>query len=324
MKKIVIIFVLLILFSIGGVIYGVAVYKYKLFPYNVIKNIYYSSNPNIDLWSIGIYEGTTPFKLSDPINISNPVLTGKDVTDIDASFVADPFMIVDNNKSFLFFEAMNMNTGKGEIGYAESENLKDWEYKKIVIDEPFHLSYPYVFKYDDNYYLVPESSADLSVRLYKAIAFPDKWEYIGNLLSGHRYSDPSLVRYNNKWWLFVTPGIPGNDILNIYYSDSLLGEWKPHKLNPIIKFNSKIARGGGRIINMGDKIYRFTQDDSKGYGTQVFAFEITKLTESTYSEHIVSEEPIVKKSNKGWNATGMHHVDNHYIDNKWVASVDGR
>ncbi len=321
MKNKVTISFLLILFLLVGIIYGVIVSKYKIFPYYVIKNIYYASNANPGSWSIGIYEGSDPFTLNDPVNISNPVLTAKDVSDIDASFVADPFMIVENNKSFMFFEVMNINSGKGEIGYAESTNLKDWEYKKIVIDEPFHLSYPYVFKYDDTYYLIPESRDDLSVRLYKAISFPDKWEYVGNLLSGYRYSDPSLLRHNNKWWLFVATG---GDILNLYYSDKLLGEWKPHKLNPIVKFNSKIARPGGRIINIDDKIYRFPQDGSAGYGTQVFAFEITELTESTYSEHIVSEQPVIKKSNKGWNATGMHHVDIHYIENKWVAAVDGK
>ena len=321
---------LLILFIITliiGMFYGGAIVKYKIFPFGYIKkalNSKYNTLKTYGPWSIGIYKGTTPFNLADPEEISNPVLTAKDVTDINAVFVADPFIVSDNGKYFMFFEVMNRVTNKGDIGYAESENGIKWNYGKIILDEKFNLSYPYVFEWGNSYYMIPESGNDFSVRLYKAISFPEKWEYLGNLLSGYSTVDPSIFRYDNKWWMFVSAG--ENNVLNLYFSEDLLTGWKPHPMNPIVKFDSHISRPGGRVIVDNEKLYRLTQDDEPTYGLQVFAFEITELSEKSYKEKLVSKTPIVTKSGKygEWNARGMHQVDVHKLNNEWIAVVDGR
>jgi hypothetical protein len=36
---------------------------------------------------------------------------------------------------------------EGEIGLATSEDGLKWDYKQVVLNEPFHLSYPYVFEW---------------------------------------------------------------------------------------------------------------------------------------------------------------------------------
>jgi len=310
-----------------GVICGRLIHGDQVFPYGIINRANDTRIPKekdeaYGPWSIGIYEGSTPFNLADPDDISNPVLTGKDVMDGDASFVADPFMLFKNGKYSMFFEVFNREANQGDIGYAESTDGKQWEYRKVIIDETFHLSYPYVFEWEDDTYLIPESSMDLSVRLYKAVSFPEKWEYVGNLLSGSRYVDPSIFRHNDQWWLFVST--PECDVLNLYSSSELLGEWKPHPMNPIVECDKNIARPGGRVLTHNDRLYRVTQDDSPRYGTQVFAFEITELTEQSYAEILVSGPPLVTMTGKGWNAAGMHHVDLHQMGDKWMAVVDGR
>ena len=237
-------------------------------------------------------------------------------------FVADPFMVVENGRFYMFLEILNRETVQGDIGYAESENGVTWNYRKIIIDEAFHLSYPYVFKWEGNYYLIPESQRDLSIRLYRATSFPEKWEYVKNIFNGHHYKDPSIFRYKNKWWLFFS--VPGNDALNLYYSDELLGDWVPHPKNPIVKLNKHISRPGGRVIFYDGHIYRFAQDDDPRYGIQVFAFKVTELSETSYEELIVSEKPVVRMTGKGWNAMGMHHVDPHLVGDKWMVAVDGK
>ena len=55
---------LLIMTLVVGVIYGIAIHKYKLFPYGVLKIAYDYSKPAYGPWSIGIYEGSTPFDLA--------------------------------------------------------------------------------------------------------------------------------------------------------------------------------------------------------------------------------------------------------------------
>ena len=121
------------------------------------------------------------------------------------------------------------------------------------------MSYPHVFEWENEYYMIPESHQDYSVRLYKAKVFPDHWEYLGNILSGYQYVDPTIFRFSNKWWLFVTT--PENEVLNLYYSDELSQGWKPHSLNPVVKLNKHISRPAGRVIIYQDKLYRLAQDD---------------------------------------------------------------
>ena len=304
-----------------GICYGMLIYRNNFFPYTHIEKSYSTLTGTISPWTVGIYEGITPFDLRDPENIVNPVLTREDVSDVDALFIADPFLAIEDGKYAMFFEVLNKRTNQGDIGLAESIDGINWEYKKIIIDEPFHLSYPYIFRWNNDYYLIPESGEDLSIRLYKALSFPDKWEYIGNLLAGHNFLDPSIFRYRNKWWIFTASG---SGVLNLYYSDDLLKGWRPHPLNPIVKFDKNIARPAGRIFTYEDRLYRLAQDGIPRYGSRVFAFEITELSEDSYEEKLASEEPIVTFTGDGWNAGRMHHVDLHKIGNKWMGAVDGR
>ena len=324
MGKKIFVSIILVFIAIVSCIYGLLMAKNHIFPYSIIKHYYSSTPENITNWNwaIGIYTGTSPFHLSSPTNINNPILTAKDVTDIDAKFVADPFIVKTDSLFYMFFEVLNKINNQGDIGFAESLNGLKWKYKHIIIDESFHLSFPYVFKWDNDYYIMPESGEDLSVRLYKATDFPKKWEFKGDLIKGYHFADPQIIRYNNLWWLFVCTR--ENDNLNIYYSQNLMGPWKQHPKSPVIKNNPHIARGGGRILEYNQRLFRYTQDCFPTYGIQVYAFEITKLDTTSYEEKIVDNKAIIKASGAGWNKLGMHTIDPIYISaGKWLSTVDG-
>jgi hypothetical protein len=310
---------------ISGTILGIAFRTQLSFPYERCRarlRRFLHSGTDDTQWSIGLCHGSTPFELSEPKHDSNPILTPHDVTDIAAKSVADPFMVHENGTYTMFFEVMNRDTCRGAIGCATSADGKNWSYRKIVIDEPFHLSYPHVFEWNGDHYLIPESSEDLSVRLYKASSFPDSWEYLGNLLSGFPYVDPTIFQFRDKWWLFVSN--PNGDVTNLYYSESLLSGWSPHPKNPIVRFNPKTARPGGRVFSFDGKLFRLAQDGRSSYGFRTFALEITDISETSYEEKLLAKRPIVSAGNRSWNAAGMHHVDAQQIGDRWVAAVDGR
>ncbi|MFN6945463.1 MAG: hypothetical protein ACK4ND_10985 [Cytophagaceae bacterium] len=271
------------------------------------------------IWSIGIYTGPSPFDLTPPNNFENPVLTARDVKDVPAEFVADPFMVKENNTWYMFFEVLNKKTNQGDLGVALSKDGLNWTYKQIILDEPFHLSYPYVFKWGNDYYMIPESNQAFSIKLYKAINSPYKWTFVKNLIEGKNFSDNSIIFHNNKWWIFTSIK---NDTLRLYYSSDLLGPWTEHPKSPIINGNPSIARAGGRVILFNNQIIRFAQDDYPYYGKQVRAFKITELSTQSYKEEEIGL--ILKPLGSGWNAKGMHHIDPHQLDNgKWIACVDG-
>jgi hypothetical protein len=273
-------------------------------------------------WSIGFYEGESPLSFSPSEKISNPILTAKDVTDSLAEYVADPFMIYENSMWFMFFEVLNKETNQGDIAFASSMDAINWQYKQIILDEPFHLSYPYVFKKENNYYMIPETYQTNSIRLYRAIDFPENWEFSKTLISGKDFVDPSIFYYEDKWWLFAST--TQNDTLYLYYADTLMGPWTEHPESPVVSNDKNKARPAGRVVIYDDHIIRYAQDDYPTYGNQVYAFEVIHLTTSNYEEKEVEDNPIIKAGKARWNEKGMHHIDSYQIShNKWVACVDG-
>ena len=307
-----------------GIVYGIAFSKYHIFPFKQIKRlqIRLKNEPLNGPWSISLYSGTDAFQLSDAPGVSNPIMTWEDVNDIEAEFVADPFFVIEESKYYLFFEVFNRGTNLGDIAYATSNDGARWTYQKVIMDEGFHLSYPYVFKWEGDYYMIPETHEDLSVRLYRASSFPEKWEHLGNLMEGYHFTDASIFRYDDKWWMLVST--THNDVLNLYWSADLLTGWQAHPMNPIMKLDQHRSRPAGRVVVDGEKIYRFAQDDFPSYGIHVYAFEITELSETTFREKMVTESPFLGPTGVGWNAAGMHHIDLQKIGDRWLAVVDGR
>ena len=274
-------------------------------------------------WTIGIYRSNSPFHFNELQGWINPLFRAEDVNDVPAKFVADPFLVREGDIWNLFFEVYNNDTQQGDLAVATSKNTWIWDYQKVVLDEPFHLSYPYVFQADGEYYLIPESFEDNSIRLYKADEFPTKWSYVKTLVEGRDYVDNSIVFYNDTWWLFSS--VTDNDTLYLHYADSLMGPWKEHPQSPIVEGDVRKARPSGRMLIYDNKLYRFTMDIDPPVGThQVMAYEITEITPETYSEKLAQEAPIVMASGSGWNGQAMHQLDPVQVDsNSWIPSVDG-
>jgi hypothetical protein len=274
----------------------------------------------VSSWTIGIYAGPSPFQLSPPANLNNPVLTAAVVNDLNVDIVAHPFMIITDSLYYMFFTAKYSKTDMGGIGLAESKDGLKWKYKQIVLKEPFVLSYPYVFKWKNDYYMIPENHTEKSVRLYKAVDFPYKWKYEQDLLTGDTFISSTVVQYKDIWWMFTMRS--GNETLRLFYAFDLKGPWIEHPKSPIVKKDLKIARPGGRPFITDGILYRLGQDCYPTYGNQVHAFKITDISIKTYSEEMINT-PLVKRSLKGWNAEAMHHVDAHQTGkNKWIAVVD--
>ncbi|NLE02846.1 MAG: arabinan endo-1,5-alpha-L-arabinosidase, partial [Fibrobacter sp.] len=291
-------FIIMLISLIPAVsVYGI----YKLFPVRTKKE---------NVWGIGIYKGSSPLQIHPVDSIVCPVIKASDVTDVKASFVADPFLIKKDSVWYMFFEVFNTETGQGDIGCASSYDGKNWNYLKIVIDEKYHISYPFVFEYNKQIYLIPESAEGRKLCLYRAVEFPFKWENCSTLLHG-RFGDHALIRYNDIWWLFAGSEPKKHNSLKLFYSDDLFGEWKEHPMSPVVKNDARKARPGGRFLFVDGKLIRFTQNCSPTYGRELLAYQITRLTESDYSEQKLTNNPVLKNSGTGWNRHGMHHMDAH-------------
>lgn len=274
-------------------------------------------------WAIGIYHGSSPFLLSSPSTIVNPVLTAADVTDVPARFVADPFMVCRGGRWYMFFEVLNGASGHGDIGLAVSGDGTEWSYRGIVLDEPFHLSFPYVFAWNDTLYMVPESATAGAIRLYRAAAFPREWELVGELVQG-KLADSAVFHYRGAWWILSCGAPWTHDTLRLFHAPFLPGPYSEHPRSPIVAGNGRAARPAGRMIRAGGEWVRFAQDSDPTYGKAVHAFRITTLTHNDYAECRLDGNGVLRGGSARWNRHGMHHIDAHAQRNgTWIACVDG-
>jgi hypothetical protein len=272
-----------------------------------------------------MYSGVSPWQVAPLTSENLPVLTREAVSDVPAMFVADPFMLHLDRTWYMFFEVMNRHTRKGEIGLATSADGQHWWYRQIVLAEPFHLSYPYVFTWQGQHYMVPETYQAGAVRLYRAEPFPTCWRLVATLCQGPYLVDPSVFYYHGLWWLLLETSLTAkHDTLRLYHAAALLGPWQEHPQSPLIVGNGHIARPAGRVVCEQNTVLRYTQDCDPIYGAAVRAFAITTLTTRLYRECPCTPGPILSGSGAGWNADGMHHIDPHRLDNgRWLACVDG-
>ena len=270
-------------------------------------------------WSIGIYGGPDPLRLAPPPDLAQPVLGPDDVTDVEAQSVADPFLLRRQDGWHLFFELLDGATGRGAIGWADSDDGLRWRYRQVVLREPFHLSYPHVFEWDGEVFMTPETRQAASVRLYRADPFPHRWSFVSELLSGP-YADPTPVRHGGRWWLFAQRGL---DELCLATSDRLESGWSPHPQSPVVAGNRRRTRPGGRMIRHGGRWLRFAQDGLPWYGFRLRAFEVLELDPERYAEREVATSPPLRATGEGWNALGMHHLDAlPTAEGRWLAAVD--
>ena len=205
-------------------------------------------------------------------------------------FWADPHVITRDDKYFIFIEEYIYKKGKGHIALIEIDKQGNYQYKGKILEKSYHLSYPFVFEFNNNFYMIPESSSNKKIEIFKCVEFPNKWEFHGNLMSDIDAVDSTILFHNNKWWLFTgikeNDGASNSDELFLFYSqDPTSDQWIPHPQNPIIS-DVRRARPAGKIFSYQNKLYRPSQNGSYHYGYGININRIKKITEFEYEEEV--------------------------------------
>lgn len=207
-------------------------------------------------------------------------------------FWADPFIIYKEGVYYVFVEEYIYSKKKGHIAVMTIDRDGIVSVARTVLERPYHLSYPFTFNAGGEIYMVPETSGNRAIELYRCIGFPNEWTLERTLLKDVNAADTTILYYNNRYWLFtlIAPakGPVTRDELYIFHSTSLQSDtWIPHQKNPVIS-DVKRARSAGRIFNYGGKLYRPSQDCSLRYGYRILFNEIIVLTESEYQEQEIT------------------------------------
>lgn len=200
---------------------------------------------------------------------------------------ADPFIVQKQNRYYVFIEEKIYAAGLGHIACLTLDQEGNLLTNQVVLERPYHLSYPFVFEQRGETYMIPETAGNRTVELYRCVRFPDQWEFVGNLMTGIYAVDATLFEYENKFWLFANVKTEGGSSLNalhlFYADDPLSSKWTPHPRNPVVR-DLRSARPAGRIFSQDGKLIRPSQDSSRRYGYAIQFNRIVKLNENEYSE----------------------------------------
>jgi len=211
--------------------------------------------------------------------------------------ISDPFLLEFNKKNYCFFSQYDFKNKKSVICLHEilgSQILK----LGTILEENFSLSFPFVFKYNQKVYLLPNHNITSGIRIYECEEFPYKWQLKKILFKNIYLKNNLIFFYDNLWWLFSNVDVANNNDYNselfIFYSKEgpLTENWIPHTKNPIL-VDSNLAKNSGIIID-DNLIYRVVSRKEKAnIREEVSINKITFLDNKNYSE----EEYCIIKAN---------------------------
>jgi folate-dependent phosphoribosylglycinamide formyltransferase PurN len=228
------------------------------------------------------------------------------------TFWADPFPVKSDHGSYVFLEEWDKRRKKGRILLWE-----EGREPRMILEEPWHLSYPFLWKEKDQFYLIPESTEAGKLYRYEAKDFPQVWNPREEFFSAEAY-DPTIWKTDEGYWLFVNqkphPAASPFDELYLYFSETWENPvWKPHPQNPIVSDVRKSRPAGSLFVRNG-KLYRPAQDSELRYGHRIRIQEVIQLDKNTYRE----QEAYILNPPVNAGILGMHTInfteDSVYLD----------
>lgn len=222
-------------------------------------------------------------------------------------FWADPFLRVHGGRVYCFVEDYVYATNRAHISVLEITKA-DVRCLGVALQEPFHLSFPFLFEYGGHLYMCPETSESNQIRIYKCDEFPLRWSLDSVAIDGISAADSMFFEHRGRWWLLTSIDRSGlndhcSELCLFHAPDPLGGAWTPHPMNPLY-IDTDMGRNAGLIVDEG-RIYRAAQRQGfDQYGEGLALYEIVELDETRYSERKVTDirHDYLQRS------LGSHHI----------------
>jgi len=195
-------------------------------------------------------------------------------------FIADPFGLWRDGRLHVFVETYDYRVRVGAIEVLTYDGRFTLLDRAPVLNEPWHLSYPYVFEAEGETWMLPEAHRSNALTLYRAVDFPTRWEPAHRIVLDHVPVDATPIWYDGRWWLFYTSASREPDkmsALHVAFADRLAGPWTPHPMNPV-RVDAGSSRPGGTARIVDGQIVLPVQDCRSTYGGAIRPLRVTTLT----------------------------------------------
>ncbi len=214
---------------------------------------------------------------------------------------ADPIAFRLNDKTYVFMEIYDRVCDKGRIAVSVLGKKGELSKPQIILDEPFHMSFPLVFEYNNGVYMIPECCEENAIRIYKMESDVFHWKLYKCFNNIGKIVDASI--YINEQILLLASQVYVNPLLNIgkaYILSDDLSQIHEVALDELEKEPSYKIRNGGPIIDCGKAMYQIKQVSTPNqYGKYVIINQIdeistkhikTRMLKNIYVENIETEK----------------------------------
>lgn len=234
----------------------------------------------------------------------------------EGTCIADPFMYEADGEHYLFVELFEKKKNKACIAYYKFIDSKP-VYQGKIIEQPYHMSYPCVFAYNGAHYMIPETSANHTIDLYRAIDFPQKWEKVKILVSGVRYIDTTVLKKNDHHY-----AISYQKAAQGWELDAFALDMDKMVMTKVASkhYDANICRPAGHFIQK-DELLRPAQNCARKYGENLILYCVDCFNNSYYEEHEkdrmdVSGISMDKKPNRihTYNCDSLYEVVDVYFE----------
>jgi len=196
-------------------------------------------------------------------------------------YFADPFFFEHAGVIHVFCEEYPYATGKGVISWFPLDAAgRPAAPPRVVLERPWHLSYPLVFAHDGAIWMAPEGSGGGGFELFRADPFPNRWT-LDRIALDKPLADATIFPRDGRFWLTATLAEDGGsswDCLSLFTSASPLGPWTPCGDGPTL-IDAGAARPAGHVFERDGALWRPAQDCTGGYGAGLALCRIDGLDE---------------------------------------------
>ena len=198
---------------------------------------------------------------------------------------ADPFLFEHDGSSYVFYERYDRKKEVGElVCRIINEDLSFGE-EFVVLSKSYHLSFPNVFEYNNEIYMIPETSGNHTLEVYIAENFPTKWSLYKTVCKDIFVADTIVLeKHPNQIQLLAcntekSPCCVENVKITCGADFSIIEKSLDKEMSDYGN------RNAGRLLNCNGETIRPGQDcreDNYGKGVVLYKREDSEETEVKY------------------------------------------
>lgn len=266
--------------------------------------------PPRDDWQV-LWRMAGADRMSETLRLASDGWTA--LADDRRRYYADPMVVFAQGRHWIFVEEFPYATRKGILSVLELGPEGALGAPRPVLEQAYHLSYPFVFEHARQMWMLPETSSAGRIELYRAAGFPFRWERAATLVDNVAAADPTIVRHEGRFYLFASVGGAGAsdwDALAVWHAPDIFGPWTALPDNPVF-IGAEASRPAGPLFRRSDGLYRPAQDCSRSYGGALSLVRIDRLDPEGFEQSVCA----IAGPDQDWASHGCHHLS-------WSAGVE--